>query len=144
MSFAPTTQRAIETPIIAGMHAITPTLESGRTWKFNADPEAVGASLSLRQFSLDWSDEEVVEGGATGNLDYEVEATLEVVTHYGDLPFDRLGEVLGADHFDVNRYFSDRLDTIDGLVNWQPLGREEVDRDSRVYAHRYRVAYMRR
>lgn len=144
MTLDPTEQRALEALIVAGMHDLTPTLDRDRKWKFNDDPEDVGTSLALRQFMLEWDDEEMLIGGATGNLDYEVEVLLHIVTHYGDMPFNRLGEVLGMDHFDINRYFGDRLETIYGLTNWQPAGRGEIDRGARVYEHRYRVSYLRR
>ena len=101
-------------------------------------------SLALRQFTIEWGSPEQVPDGVTGNLDYELRVPITFVTHYGDLALDRIGNVLVTDHFDVNRHFIDRLETIFGLTNWEPDDAPELDAGARVFEHNYFVSYMRR
>lgn len=144
MTFAPTNLRALEEQIRDGVLAITPSLESGLRW--NHDPRTMpsGPSRVLRQFFVEWGTPEQVIGGATGNLDYELAVPLTLLTHYGAVNVDQVGELVAQDHFDINRYFGDRLETIPGLTNWVSTGWLVEDEDSRIYAHTYEVSYLRR
>lgn len=144
MTFDPTNLRALEVEIKNGIQSVTPSLESSRRWVHEPQPQPGGPSLVLRSFFLSWGAPEQVIGGATGNLDYELAVPLTILTHYMGADVDHLGELLAQDHFDVNRYFGDRLETITGLMNWVSSGWIVEDEDARVYAHSFEVSYMRR
>lgn len=144
MTFAPTDLRTLETAIVSGILAVTPSLESGRGWNHDPRSHLGGPARTLRQFFIQWGPPEQVIGGATGNSDYEVVAEIRIVTSYWAAEPDRFGELIAQDHFDINRYFVDRLETIVGLLNWESTGVDVEDDEARIYAHTYDVAYLRR
>jgi hypothetical protein len=144
MTFAATDLRTLESAIRDGILSITPSLESGRPWNHDPRSSPSAPSRVLRQFFLGWGSPEQVIGGATGNLDYELEVPLVIRTHYWAAEPDHVGELAAHDHFDINRHFIDRLETIVGLTNWVSTGWRPEDEEARTYEHTFDVAYMRR
>lgn len=144
MTFEATNLRDLERLIVAGLCDLVPTLDPDARWTETSAKRSGGGSRRLRLFSIEWGDGEPVIGGATGNLDYEWDTAITIVAHYSELPDTLLGEAIDRDHGDINRYFGDRLETIAGLMNWQPAGYGTRDETTKIYEQRFRVAYMRR
>lgn len=144
MTYDPTDLRTLERAIAAGLCAIAPTIDPDARWTETEATRSGGGGSRYRLFQLEWGDGEPIVGGATGNTDYEWSTDLDIVVHYGELRETLLGEAIDRDHGDINRYFSDRLETIAGLSNWQPLGHVARDPETLVYEQRFRVSHMRR
>jgi hypothetical protein len=144
MTFAPTDLRTLEAAIVDGILAVTPSLDSLRPWNHDPRTHQGGPARALRQFFISWGSAEQVVEGATGNLDYEVRVPLVISTSYWAAEPDQVGELVAQDHFDLNRYFIDRLETIHGLTNWESDGTSEADDEARIHDHQFLVSYMRR
>lgn len=143
MTFAATNLRDLERLIAEGLCNIVPSIDPRARWTETPATRSGGGGEHHRLFSLEWGDGEPVIGGATGNADYEWATDLDIVVLYGGLPENLLGEAIDRDHGDINRYFSDRLESIAGLMNWEPLGHVARDESAKVYEQRFRVSHMR-
>lgn len=145
-----TTLDDLETALRDRIRSMAVTIADERTagWTFADDGIMPGTpAVTPRLFELEWQDVgESVLGGATGNADSEVAATLRVVTDYRVFPLERLSAIIESDHWDLHDRLSEGLQPIVTGLMWvesKDPRVEAVDEAGQRIAHLFRIQYLR-